>query len=155
MSFFEKVKQGASGAAKKAQQTMETTKLRSQISGKEKEMERICTKIGQSIYEAYSNGDVSQSETTVMDYCGQLTDIQKDIDLIEEKIKNIKSEKTCSCGKVVAVDVNYCPDCGKRFPEEAPHEDTVGEIRVICTICNAENDINSKYCIQCGEEMIS
>ncbi|GGG21856.1 zinc ribbon domain-containing protein [Paenibacillus abyssi] len=153
MSFFEKMKQGASDAAKKAQQTVETTKLKAQISSREKEMERIQTKIGQAVFRAYAEGDVSQSETEVMDYCEALASMQQEIEAIEEKIKSLKAEKTCGCGKVVAAEVKFCPDCGKRFPDEPRQEDTTGEIRVICSGCKTENDINAKYCIQCGEDL--
>ncbi|MFS0723932.1 double zinc ribbon domain-containing protein [Paenibacillus sp. 1P07SE] len=153
MSFFNKVKQGASEAAKKAQQTMEITKLKSQISSKEKEMDKIQLKIGKSVYRAFTAGDLAQSETEVLDYCEELVLLQQDIEVIEDKIKNMKSEKSCSCGKVVPIDLKFCPECGKRFPEEPQVEDTTGDIRVICRNCNTENDISSKYCIQCGDEM--
>lgn len=153
MSFFDKMKQGASGAAKKAQQTVEVTKLRSQISSKEKEMDKLYARIGESIYRAFSAGDVALSETEVMEYCDLLHGLDQEIDRVEEKIRNIKFEKTCSCGSISSVGVKFCPDCGKRFPDEPKQEDTLGEIRILCNGCQAENDINAKFCIECGEEL--
>ncbi|WP_020618728.1 zinc ribbon domain-containing protein [Paenibacillus daejeonensis] len=153
MSFFNKVKQGASDAAKKAQQTVEITKMKSQISSKEKDMDKIQLKIGKAVYRAFVSGDLAESEVEVLDYCEELVLLQQDIDAIEDKIKNMKSEKTCTCGKVVPIDLKFCPECGKRFPDEPRVEDTTGDIRVICRKCSAENDIGSKYCIQCGDEL--
>jgi len=153
MSFFDRVKQGASEAAKKAQQTVEITKLKSQISSKEKEMDKIQLKIGKAVYQAFTTGDLAQSEAEVMDYCEELVLLEQDIAAIDDKIKNMKSEKACTCGKVVPIDLKFCPDCGKRFPDEPRSEDTIGDIRVICRHCNTENDIGSKYCIQCGDEL--
>lgn len=153
MSFFNKVKQGASDAAKKAQQTVEITKMKSQISSKEKDMDKIQLKIGKAVYRAFVSGDLAQSEVEVLDYCEELVLLQQDIDAIEDKIKNMKSEKTCTCGKVVPVDLKFCPECGKRFPDEPRVEDTTGDILVICRNCSTENDIGSKYCIQCGDDL--
>ncbi|WP_028563094.1 zinc ribbon domain-containing protein [Paenibacillus pinihumi] len=155
MSIFDKMKQGASEAAKRAQLTVETTKLRSKISTREKEMDRISTRIGKAVFDAYTVGDLSQSEEQVLAYCEELAELREEISQIEETIKKLKEEKTCVCGKVVGPDVNFCPDCGKRFVDEPRQEDTTGEIRVICYHCKTENDINSKYCIQCGEELSS
>ncbi|XEC95489.1 zinc ribbon domain-containing protein [Paenibacillus tarimensis] len=153
MSLFEKMKQGASEAAKIAQQTVEATRLKSQKYAKEKEMARIKTKIGQAVFQAYTAGDLSGSENEVKEFCEELTGLQAEINQIEERIKMLKAEKSCVCGRVVPIDVRYCPDCGKRFTDEPKHEDTFGEIRVICPGCKSENDINAGYCIQCGEEM--
>ena len=50
MSLLDKIKQSASDAAKKAQQTVEITKLKSQISGKEKDQEKLCLQIEQLLF---------------------------------------------------------------------------------------------------------
>jgi len=157
MSIFDKMKQGASEAARLAQQTVETTKLRSKISTREKEMDRISTRIGKAVFEAYLEGDLSHSEEQVLAYCEELSELRDEITELESRIKHLKEEKTCVCGKVVGPDVNYCPDCGKRLiqPQEVKPDNTIGEIRVICYHCKTENDILSKYCIQCGEELSS
>ena len=156
MSIFERMKQGATEAARKVEQTVEISKLKSQISTREKEIDRLYARTGKTVYDAYSRGDLSRSETEVMDYCEQLSDLHEDIKLIQEKITNIKLEKSCSaCGKIVPVNARFCPDCGKKFPEydEKPQESTVGEIRVLCAVCGTENDIGARYCVECGNEL--
>jgi hypothetical protein len=147
------MKQGASDAARKVEQTVEITKMKSQISSRDKDMEKLYTRIGSAVFHAYAAGDLSKSEDEVMDYCEQLSEIQQDIVLLGEKIKNIKLEKSCECGKVIPADAKFCPDCGKPFTEEPKPENTVGEIRVICSSCGEENDIGAKYCIQCGRDL--
>lgn len=151
MSFFDKVKQGASDAAKKAQQTVEITKLKAQISGKEKEIDKLYTAIGAAVYRGHQEKDFAITEQEVANACLQVDELNVEIGLIEERIKAIRFEKTCTCGKVVALDAKFCPDCGSSLAEEPPKaETTVGEIVVICSHCKTENELNSRFCISCG-----
>ena len=154
MSFFDKMKQGASDAAKKAQQTVEFTKLRAQISAKEKDMDKLFHQIGAAIFHSHQQGNVADSEEEVMGCCQQLDDLHQEIIFTEERIKNIKFEKTCpTCSKVVPLNARFCPDCGTQFPEEPKPETTIGEIRVICSHCKMENDLSSKHCLTCGNKL--
>ncbi|BBH21864.1 hypothetical protein Back11_32090 [Paenibacillus baekrokdamisoli] len=152
MSFLDKIKQGASDAAKKASQTVEITKIKSQISGKEKDQDKVYHQIGLSIYRSHQEGNVANSENEVMSCCQQLDELQSDIQMLEERIKMIRFEKTCTCGKVVALDTRFCPDCGTQLPQEPRPDSTVGEIRVICSKCQTENELNTKICYVCGSE---
>jgi RNA polymerase subunit RPABC4/transcription elongation factor Spt4 len=155
MSIFDRMKQGASEAARKVEQTVEIQKLKAQISAKDKEMDKLYTRIGQAVFRGYSEGDIAKSEEEVVDYCEELSGLTQDIELIREKIKSIKLEKSCGeCGKVVPVGVSYCPDCGKKFPvEEQKPEASMGDIRVICRECKAENEFDARYCVDCGHEL--
>ncbi|MFD0714315.1 zinc ribbon domain-containing protein [Paenibacillus sp. GCM10027626] len=155
MSFFDKVKQSASDAAKKAQQTVEITKLKSQISSKEKEMDDLYLNIGESVYRAHQAGGSDESEAEVAGFLKELDELQVEIQMLEERIKNIRFEKSCSCGKVVPLDARFCPDCGAQLTEEVKTDTTFGEIRVICSNCMAENELNSKFCLSCGSDLNS
>ncbi|WP_274649376.1 zinc ribbon domain-containing protein [Paenibacillus humicola] len=155
MSFFNKVKQGASEAAKKAQQTVEITKLKAQMSGKEKDMDKLYHQIGEAVYRAKLAGSIADSEQEVAACCEQLDYIVADLRMLEERIKNIRYEKSCTCGKVVPLDARFCPDCGAQLAEEPKPETTVGEIRVICSHCLTENELNAKFCLTCGNTLSS
>ncbi|SEO13814.1 zinc ribbon domain-containing protein [Paenibacillus sp. OV219] len=150
MSFFDKVKQGASDAAKKAQQTVEITKLKAQIGSKEKEIEKLYTAIGAAVYRGHQIQDFAVTEQEVGNACHQVDELSGEIGIIEERIKAIRFEKTCTCGKVVALDAKFCPDCGSSLGEEPKVETTIGEIVVICSQCKTENELNSRFCISCG-----
>ncbi|MWC30336.1 zinc ribbon domain-containing protein [Paenibacillus sp. MMS18-CY102] len=153
MSIFERVKQGATDAARKAQQTLEITRLNSQKSSREKEMTKLYTEMGEAMFHAYMNGETAETEERVASCCEQLRALKQDIDTIEDKIQGVKLEKSCGCGKVVPVNVKFCPDCGTRFTEPEPKpEMTMGEIRVICPDCDTENDLAARYCTDCGLE---
>ncbi|EFM11949.1 hypothetical protein PaecuDRAFT_1557 [Paenibacillus curdlanolyticus YK9] len=154
MSIFERVKQGASDAARKAQQTLEITRLNSQKSSREKEMSKLYTEMGEAMFHAYMHGETAETEERVTSCCEQLRTLQQEVDAIEDKIQGVKLEKSCGCGKVVPVNVKFCPDCGTRFTEQEPKpEMTMGEIRVICPDCDTENDLAARYCTDCGLEL--
>ena len=155
MSFFDKVKQGASDAAKKAQQTVEITKLKAQISGKEKDIEKLCLQIGEAVYRGHQAGDISSTEQEVLDCCREADELHGEIKVLEERIKVTRNEKTCTCGKVVALDARFCPDCGAGLAEDPKVETTIGEIVVICNQCHTENELNAKFCVSCGSGLNS
>ncbi|TDF97519.1 zinc ribbon domain-containing protein [Paenibacillus piri] len=153
MSFFEKMKQGASDAAKKAQQTVEITRLRAQISSKEKEIEKSFALIGESVYQAHSAGDWKKA--AVAAYFAHIQGLQQDIQAIEWKITEAKHEKVCRCGKVVARDVKFCSVCGYRFEEQPdPAEEAeAAVVQTICRVCRTSNEPDAKYCANCGISM--
>ncbi|WP_246070692.1 zinc ribbon domain-containing protein [Paenibacillus kobensis] len=154
MSIFDKMKQGASDAARKAQQTIEIARLNSQKSSREKDMTRLYTEMGEAMFRAYLTGETAESEEAVASCCEQLKTLKQEIESIEDRVKAVKLEKSCSCGKVVAINVKFCPDCGTRFTEQEPKpEMTMGEIRVICPDCDTENDLMARYCTDCGLEL--
>jgi RNA polymerase subunit RPABC4/transcription elongation factor Spt4 len=155
MSFFEKMKQGASDAAKKAQQTMEITKLRTQISSKEKEIEKTFSQIGESVYRAHSEGNWKKAEPDITAYFQHIEGIQQDIHGIELKIKEAKHEKVCQCGKVVAREVRFCSVCGYQFEEQREQAEQPGAaaVQTICRACRTVNEPDAKFCGGCGIAM--
>jgi membrane protease subunit (stomatin/prohibitin family) len=151
MSFFDKMKQGASEAAKKAQQTVETTKLRVQISSKEKELEKAYKQIGEAVYQAYTSGNWKQAE--VVTYCEHIGILYQDIQSIEMKIKHAKQVKECRCGTMVASNVKFCPGCGFAFPDTHQEEAAAAEVYPICHVCRTPNEAAAKFCSHCGIAM--
>ncbi|MDD9268083.1 hypothetical protein ACFPES_13675 [Paenibacillus sp. GCM10023248] len=115
MSFFDKVKQGASDAAKKAQQTVEITKLKAQISSKEKEIEKFYGLIGESVYSAYMTGDTARYGEIVERLSHGIAMVKQEIVQLEQKLIELRNEKECVCGKVVAADTKFCSTCGHQF----------------------------------------
>ncbi|SFB20700.1 Double zinc ribbon [Cohnella sp. OV330] len=124
MSFFKKltetVSKGVSTATEKAQQTVEITKLHSQIAGKRKEIERQYNEIGEAVFKAYVAGDLSKAESEVIPACQVIADKDREIDALEDRIRELRNEKECECGQRVPFQTRFCPACGKPFPEPAP-----------------------------------
>ncbi|MFC4302685.1 zinc-ribbon domain-containing protein [Cohnella boryungensis] len=124
MSFFKKitdsVSKGVTTATEKAQQTVEITKLNSQISGKRKEIDKLYAMIGESVYEGFLAHDLSTAEAKVMPRCEEISRIQEEIVALDARIKSIRNEKDCVCGKRVSEDTRFCPSCGHPFPAPEP-----------------------------------
>lgn len=114
-TFFEKLKQGASDTARKAQQAVEVTKLKSQISSKEREIENHFIHLGESVFNAFSENDLSKAELSIRSRSEQVIQLQKEIFDIQLKITEAKNEKKCVCGKTVILDFKFCQSCGHSF----------------------------------------
>ncbi|WP_052476446.1 zinc ribbon domain-containing protein [Cohnella kolymensis] len=123
MSFLKKitdsVSKGVSSATEKAQQTVEITRINSQISGKRKEIERLYADIGEAVYSAYRAHDLSLAEAKVIPLCEEVAAIHEEINALDDRIKELRNEKDCVCGERVTYDVRFCPSCGHQFPEPA------------------------------------
>jgi hypothetical protein len=114
-NFFQKVKDGASKAAEKASQTLETTKLSAQISGKRKLIGEWFEEIGAAVYEGFQNGDPAAAEEKALALCAQVSAAKQEVAELEIKIKQLKNEKDCVCGRTVPLETAFCPSCGHKF----------------------------------------
>ncbi|MFD0870628.1 MULTISPECIES: zinc ribbon domain-containing protein [Paenibacillus] len=144
--FLNKFKEGAAEAAKMAQQTLEITRMKAQISTKEREVEKYFEAIGEEVFNAYTVKDLSQAEPFIEEAGKQIIRIRQEIRELELKIKEVKQIKECACGRNVPLEANYCPSCGYRFEEREPP-------KLICSSCGTRNEAVSKYCYHCGQSM--
>ncbi|MBB6673398.1 zinc ribbon domain-containing protein [Cohnella nanjingensis] len=126
MSFFKKftetVSKGVTTATEKAQQTVEITKIHSQISGKRKEIEKRFSDIGEAVYEAYLQHDLSRAEGVIIPACEEIAGFRREITGLEDRIRALRNEKECSCGQKVPFDTRFCPACGSPFADPVPPE---------------------------------
>ncbi|WP_239613783.1 double zinc ribbon domain-containing protein [Cohnella mopanensis] len=179
MSFFKKltdtVSKGVSTATEKAQQTVEITRLNAQISGKRKEIDKLFASIGESVYEGYQAHDLSLAQSKVIPKCEEITAIHVEIAALNDRIKSIRNEKDCVCGKRLPEDTRFCPACGNRFPDPIPVElektpvqvdpyvpdeldseqsdapSVATDQRQICNSCGTPLYADSHFCPACGE----
>ncbi|WP_426446367.1 hypothetical protein ACP26L_21975 [Paenibacillus sp. S-38] len=115
MSFFEKVKQSAAEAARLAQITLEVTKLQTQISSREKEIERKQLLAGQAAVDAYKAGDLKAAERVVAGQSAAIAALQKEILRLQAQILAVKNEKVCPCGSHLPQHALFCSKCGHKF----------------------------------------
>jgi RNA polymerase subunit RPABC4/transcription elongation factor Spt4 len=113
----ETVSKGVSTATEKAQQTVEISRLHSQITVKRKEIDKLFTDIGEAVFDAYLAKDLSFAEPRVIPVCEQVAAIRHEIEDLGQRIMRIRNEKECVCGNKVPFDTRFCPSCGHRFPE--------------------------------------
>lgn len=66
----------------------------------------------------------------------------------------------CKCGYINAVDNNFCSVCGNKLKGKLSKIINVGPTlpkspnKIICDNCNTENLIGSKFCENCGHQLI-
>lgn len=146
--FVNKMKLGAAEAAKMAQQAVEVTRIKSQISSKEKEVDNYFEAIGAKVFEAYVDNKLERAEPFIAEASKQIVRLRREIREMEERIKQVKQIKGCVCGRNVPLEANYCPSCGHYFEVHHP-------IKVICGRCETLNEENSLYCYNCGDHLMS
>lgn len=115
MSFIKRIKEGANRVTEKAQNSVEIGKLNGLISDIEREMELEFLKMGRLFYEGYRLKDMSAAEGKMVELSRNCSKLQEKIDDIRSKIAELKNERLCSCGEVVALDANFCPHCGSKL----------------------------------------
>ncbi|AEI43815.1 hypothetical protein [Paenibacillus mucilaginosus] len=115
MSFFDKVKQSAAEAARLAQMTLEVTKLQTQISSREKEVERKQLLAGQAALDAYKAGDLKAAERVVAAQSASILALQKEVQRLQSRILSLKNEKLCPCGSHLPQHALFCSRCGHKF----------------------------------------
>jgi rRNA maturation endonuclease Nob1 len=154
MGFLDKLKEGATKAADKAKETVEVTRLNTQISGKKRDIERGYAKIGETVFQAYADGDLSAAEPEIQTLSQDIIGWQKEIAALEQKIKEVKNEKDCVCGKVVPLDAKFCQGCGHKFEEPVqPVAAAVTVVQANCPSCASVIEEDARFCGNCGHTL--
>ncbi|WP_042227795.1 zinc ribbon domain-containing protein [Paenibacillus popilliae] len=155
---MDKMKHGLHQVKEKAQQTVEVTRISSQIAGKKKEKTAQFTLLGELVHEAY----VKQELTEQMHHIGSLSQaIQRlvgEITALEKQLLQAKGEKICACGAVITQVSRFCNHCGQAVPMEPTEIIPASRVRrgdfpiaVNCPQCGALLNGKSENCVLCGE----
>ncbi|MFP4051054.1 MAG: zinc ribbon domain-containing protein [Thermoplasmata archaeon] len=75
---------------------------------------------------------------------------------VEETWKEEEEEEgICpTCGAVIPIDSEVCPECGEELAPPGEEEEEIEEIEVIeCPICGAEVESDAEECPECGEPL--
>lgn len=123
MNFLQRIKDGASRVSEKAQSSVEIGKLNGNITDIEREMEIEFMKMGKIFYEGYRAKDLSLAEAKMVEHSRSCLNLQEQINDLRYRIAELKNERLCACGHVVALDANFCPSCGRKLEEHAPRKE--------------------------------
>lgn len=72
-------------------------------------------RMGEVFYEGYRTGDMSIAEEEMTELCKACDLLNEEIEEIRNRIAILKNERVCECGTVVALDANFCPNCGRKL----------------------------------------
>ena len=153
-SFFDKLKQGAAEAGKKAQSTIEVNRLKFQISSKEKEITGIYSRMGECVYHAMQNGTIEEISDQLLLFSEQINQKKAEIQDVENRIRTVQNEKLCpSCSKPATLDTKFCSGCGHHFVGHFSEEEVVDiKVMVVCPVCQVASDKGSSFCAECGHK---
>lgn len=86
-------------------------KLKGNISGEEKQIQKIMEELGKIVYRRYCDG--APLEDMQKRLCEQIDQRMERIAQFKEEIAGVKSKKICSsCGMAVEEGMAFCPHCG-------------------------------------------
>ena len=86
-------------------------KLKGNISGEEKQIQKIMEELGKIVYRRYCDG--APLEDMQKRLCEQIDQRMERIAQFKEEIAGVKSKKICSsCGTAVEEGMAFCPHCG-------------------------------------------
>jgi uncharacterized paraquat-inducible protein A len=107
--------------AKKAEQTVEITKIKSQISTMQRNNQRDFKDIGKIVYEKYKKGEAVDAE--YIELCESISEREDSISKSKEEIAALKGLEVCpKCNFHMDEDAAYCPKCGEKVAEEKKTE---------------------------------
>ena len=105
----------------RAEQTIETQKIRGKISGEERTIEKLKADLGDIIYKRHAEGEGIDGELSVI--CQELDQHFLKIREFKDSAANLRGKKICpSCEREVDLSVSFCPYCGTPCPTPEPTE---------------------------------
>ena len=95
---------------------IERTKITAQISGEQKEIDKLYQRIGEIVYRKIRMGEMAEDS--------EISPIVRDIAARTNQVTNykrnladVRNMKICdNCGSVIAMDAAFCPKCGAPAP---------------------------------------
>ena len=105
----------------RADQTIETQKIRGKISGEERTIEKLKADLGDIIYKRHAEGEGIDGELSVI--CQEIDQHFLKIREFKDSAANLRGKKICpSCEREVDLSVSFCPYCGTPCPTPEPTE---------------------------------
>ena len=134
-----KLKKFSQDTVTEVQKMNEVRQLNGKISDEKKLLNRLYLEMGQKLYDTYKDVELPLEEFD-SDF-RKIRERYVAIDLLQEKIRNVKGVVLCPCCnmEVAAVD-RYCTNCGNKMPETVKLEETTDEdaVEVESTVVEPE-----------------
>ncbi len=151
MGFFDNiaatVTKGAREAADNAKLFADKTRIKKDINNCENELRNRYCDIGKLFFEN-NKDNVPEEYAALFEGIGPLLDEiaakQKELDALDGTV-------SCpGCGKPIAKDAKFCPNCGQTVPQ--PEIPPVGAATV-CPTCGAALAAGAAFCASCGNRV--
>ena len=91
---------------------IERTKITAQISGEQKEIDKLYQRIGEIVYRKVKMGEM-ESDAEFAPIIHDIDAHTNQVTTYKRTLADVRKMKVCeSCGSVIAMDVAFCPKCG-------------------------------------------
>ena len=95
---------------------IERTKITAQISGEQKEIDKLYQRIGEIVYRKVKMGEM-ESDPEFAPIIHDIDAHTNQVTTYKKTLADVRKMKVCeSCGSVIAMDVAFCPKCGAPAP---------------------------------------
>ena len=95
---------------------IERTKITAQISGEQKEIDKLYQRIGEIVYRKVKMGEM-ESDPEFAPIIHDIDAHTNQVTTYKRTLADVRKMKVCeSCGSVIAMDVAFCPKCGAPAP---------------------------------------
>lgn len=112
----------AEKVGKKAEEVVGVQKLRSQLAGTEREIDKNCQDLGEIVYRHFIDGEVMSEEIAIV--CDEITRLRNQAADLREQIAQQRGESICpSCGAHGPKEAAFCMRCGAPLPAEEEAEE--------------------------------
>lgn len=111
------ISRATQSAVGKTNVLIESTKLSSQISGEQKEIDKLFRSIGEIVYAKSATGElvISEEVTGLVD---EIRNHKSAIFAMKKNLAEVKGMKVCpQCREIISSDVAFCPKCGAPIAE--------------------------------------
>ena len=119
--FGETLHQAAKEFSAKTDSFFESQKMRSKISGEQRQIDQCLKNVGNIIYERFVEGEPLHEEIAAL--CEEITEHKMAIAKMREDMARKKGEKLCAaCGAALPKEARFCLQCGAECEEEQEEE---------------------------------
>lgn len=145
-----KVSQAGQSTVKLARDFSETTRLNSEISAAQNQINDLYREIGYKIYCTYRANPLPE----VADLILQTNALHNKIENNQAQIASINAANHCpSCGTKIKPGMSFCSSCGTKLVFEQRTEPIQEQAPLFCQNCGARLVPGVAFCTSCGSKI--
>ena len=153
MAFFDdlgaKLSKAGQSTMLKANNLADTAKLSMRTNELNKSIQEVYTKLGEQYYALHG----SQPEEALAELCGQVDQLNAEIQEIRVELQRIKQIKVCpNCGSENPSDASFCNQCSAALPTLPPKEQPAAGGKT-CPNCGAQMQESALFCTKCDTKL--
>lgn len=140
---------GIGSLSSKVSETMETMRIKSDISRTADEIRQELLELGNDVFSMYLEDVVDKEK--VWRKCATIKDLKTRLAGLEHRLSVVRQGSlsqviTCAeCGTALTPEMQFCSGCGKKAPADLPQN--------TCSNCGTELPPQAKFCRACGAKV--